>query len=64
MRNIKNPIKNNRGQIVVEYVLLIVVAVTLAFLVAQTLTSRNVDSPGYLIQKWQAIWVAIGKDTP
>ena len=55
---------NRKGQIVVEYVLLMVVAVGLsAFLVSQ-LVSRNPDEPGVLVTKWSSILKAIGDDTP
>lgn len=55
---------NKKGQIVVEYVLLLVVAVGLsAFLVSQ-LVSRNRDEPGILVAKWYAIQKVIGDDVP
>jgi len=55
---------NKKGQIVVEYVLLLVIAVSLsAFLVSQ-LVSRNPDEPGILVAKWHAIMKVIGDDLP
>ncbi|HEX7673091.1 MAG TPA: hypothetical protein VF412_02915 [Bdellovibrio sp.] len=55
---------NNRGQIVVEYVLLLVLAVALATLLAKQLVSRDVDNGGILTVKWHKIMVAIGADIP
>ena len=54
-----------KGQIVVEYVLLLSIAVTIALLIVTTLVKRDADDPtksGALIQKWKQIQDAIGKD--
>lgn len=56
--------KTESGQIVVEYVLLLVVAVSLAFLIGNTIGKRDPESPGFLIQKWKTVWEAIGRDNP
>lgn len=55
---------NKKGQIVVEYVLLLVIAVSLAALLISQLVSRNPDSPGLLINKWQSILKVIADDIP
>jgi hypothetical protein len=47
---------------VVEYVLLLMVAVGIAILVANLLVSRNPDSPGVLTGTWNLINAAIGQD--
>lgn len=54
---------NQRGQIVVEYVLLLMIAVLLAFVITTTLVSRDPNSPGFLIAKWYQILQTIGGDT-
>ena len=55
---------NKKGQVVVEYVLLLVIAVTIsAFLVSQ-LASRNSDEPGIIVSKWHQILSVIGDDRP
>jgi len=54
---------NNRGQIVVEYVLLLVVGITVAFAISSTMVSRNVESPGFLIAKWARLLGVVGADT-
>ncbi len=53
----------SRGQIVVEYVLLLVVGVSIAALITTTVVSRNPDSPGFLVQKWVDMIKLIGEDT-
>ncbi|MBO9667559.1 MAG: hypothetical protein J7501_12190 [Bdellovibrio sp.] len=55
---------NNRGQIVVEYVLLLVVAVGLAALLVSQLVSRNADDPGVLTLKWHELLKTVGDDLP
>jgi hypothetical protein len=52
-----------RGQIVVEYVLLLVIAVTIAALLISQLVSRG-DEPGIIVAKWHAILKVIGDDNP
>jgi len=56
-------LRGQGGQIIVEYVLLLVVGVGLAILITSTIVSRNPDSPGFLVKKWFDIIEAIGKDT-
>ena len=50
------------GQIVVEYALLLVVGITVASLVISVMVSRNPESPGFLIAKWDQIIRTIGQD--
>lgn len=56
--------RNNRGQVIVEYVLLMVIAVAVAALITKELVQRNPDDPGILIQKWDAMLKEIGQDLP
>jgi hypothetical protein len=51
------------GQIVVEYVLLLVVGVSLAALITTTVVSRNPENPGFLIRKWIDLIKLVGEDT-
>lgn len=53
---------NRRGQIVVEYVLLLVIGVSLAFLITSQMVSRSSENTGFLVKKWIAIIKAIGSD--
>lgn len=55
---------NQRGQIVVEYVLLMVIAVGLAALLISQLVDRDPESPGVLVAKWHSILQAVGDDIP
>lgn len=50
------------GQIVVEYVLLLVVAVSIASIIVFKVASRNPDNPGFIVAKWQEILQFIGDD--
>ena len=52
----------SQGQIVIEYVLLMIVAVLLAAMLVSQVVSRNTESPGFLIKKWDQIVRTIGSD--
>lgn len=60
----KKSLRNRRGQVVVEYVLLLVIAVGVAALITKELVKRDPDNPGILVQKWDEIIKEIGKDLP
>lgn len=60
----KNWQPEQAGQVVVEYVLLLVVAVALATIVVVQVVQRDPDNLGFLIQKWSDIQKAIGADDP
>lgn len=55
---------NQKGQVVIEYVLLLIVGVSLAALITTLMVSRNPSSPGFLIVKWTEIIKVIGDDYP
>lgn len=55
-------VRSRRGQVVVEYTLLLVVGVAVAFLISSVMVSRAADSPGFLIVKWYQIIQSIGAD--
>ncbi len=61
---IQIPLRNSRGQVIVEYVLLLLIAVSIAALVVKQLGSRNPDEPGLIIVKWQQVLQAVAKDLP
>lgn len=50
------------GQIIFEFVLLIVVCLTLITLISSRIVSRDPNSPGLLISKWSELSQAIGSD--
>jgi uncharacterized protein (UPF0333 family) len=60
----KVSISNKRGQVVVEYVLLLVIAVAVAASISRQLVSRDGDNPGILVDKWNSILQTIGNDIP
>lgn len=45
-----------------EYILLLVVGVSVAALITSRMVNRNPENPGFLIVKWVQIIQAIGKD--
>ncbi len=57
-------LNNKRGQVVVEYVLLLVIAVAVAALITKELVRRDPESPGVLIKKWDDILKEVGNDLP
>jgi hypothetical protein len=52
------------GQVVVEYVLLLVIAVGIAGLVLRGCVSRNENQAGVVIQLWDQMLKFIGSDIP
>jgi uncharacterized protein (UPF0333 family) len=50
------------GQIVLEYILLLIVGVAIAALITSRMVSRNQDNPGFMITKWMKIIQTIGAD--
>jgi len=56
---------SERGQIVVEYVLLLAISLTIAMIIVSQLVKRDTTDPtnsGSLILKWQAIQNSIAND--
>ncbi len=50
------------GQIIVEYVLLLAIAVIVAALITRTMISPDPNSPGFILKTWDEIVKAIGSD--
>ncbi|MBX2995703.1 MAG: hypothetical protein KF681_12810 [Bdellovibrionaceae bacterium] len=55
---------SERGQVIIEYVLLMVVALGLAAMIMKSVVSRDTSSPGFLMKKWQSLVEQIGADDP
>lgn len=55
-------LSTSNGQVIVEYILLLVIAVAIAVLMTSTMVSRSADSPGFIVVKWMQILETIGKD--
>lgn len=53
-----------RGQVVVEYVLLLIVAVSLALLMTRMMVRRDPADPGFVIRAWQQILNEVAQDQP
>lgn len=49
---------------VVEYVLLLIIAVSMATILINLFVSRNQDEPGILVRKWYEMQSEVGKDLP
>lgn len=54
--------QSQAGQIVVEYILLLAIAVSIAVLMTRTLISRTEGDEGFVITTWQALIDEIGAD--
>jgi hypothetical protein len=50
------------GQLVVEYVLLLAVAVVIAALITKTMVGTDPAKPGFVLTAWQSIVTTIGAD--
>lgn len=60
------PRQRQRGQLVFEYILLLLIAVSMAFIVRNRLTRTGAgpEQSGSLIQLWRGIVQTIGEDQP
>ncbi len=58
----KGSLKDSSGQIVVEYILLLVIGVAVAVLITTLMVSRDPNSTGFMIQKWNALLQTIAAD--
>lgn len=54
--------RQDRGQVVIEYVLLLIVVVSIATALTVGLASRQQGSEGSLMKFWKGIIIAIGED--
>ena len=65
MQSLKKPLfKNQYGQVIIEYVLLLSFAATLGVIIVTQISrkSENLDESGALIRAWHKMLVAIGDD--
>jgi hypothetical protein len=58
--------KNQSGQILIEYILLLLMTVSVAMILTKGLVGRrdSAESSGVLIKSWHKIITAIGNDLP
>lgn len=60
----KSIYKNKSGQVLIEYLLLMVIAIGCVTLLTKQLVDRNSSSPGMIIKAWDGILKNIGRDIP
>ena len=58
----QSALRNQRGQIVVEYVLLLVIGVVIATTMTTLMVSRSPESPGFVVVRWLQVIQTIGQD--
>ena len=51
-----------RGQVAVEYILLVSVAVIVALIITTTMVSRESGNEGFLIKAWRVMLDTLGAD--
>lgn len=55
---------SERGQVIIEYVLLMLVALGIATFIMKSMVSRNADDAGFLMKKWQTLIEQVASDDP
>ncbi len=60
----KSIYKNKSGQVLVEYLLLMVIGIGCVTLLTKQLVDRNSADPGMIIKAWDGILKNIGEDIP
>lgn len=53
---------SQRGQIVFEFILLMVISITIATMVSKKMVSRDPGDPGFLVSAWARMSQAVGSD--
>lgn len=56
--------RQQQGQIIIEYILLLVVIVGLGAFILRAMVSRDEENPGFLIEQWSDVIKQIGEDDP
>jgi hypothetical protein len=56
--------KRQAGQVVIEYILLMVVMAGIGAFLVRSFASRNIDEPGMIVAKWNQILQFIAQDNP
>ena len=60
----KSRLLTRSGQVVIEYVLLLVIVSSVGAFLIKSLVSRSPDDTGILVKKWNAILQVIANDNP
>ena len=58
----KTILRQNRGQLIVEYILLIFIVVSICTILTRTLVGRGDDQAGLVIVKWSQLLQMVGSD--
>ncbi|MCX7978570.1 MAG: hypothetical protein N2578_06155 [Bdellovibrionaceae bacterium] len=56
--------QSRKGQVLVEYFLLLVIVVAIATLMTREFASRDSDDPGILVKRWRQVANKIADDHP
>lgn len=56
--------RNKRGQVIVEYLLIMVLMVAIAAALTKRLVGRSESDQGVIVRAWSRIITAIGNDLP
>lgn len=56
--------RHQRGQIVIEYILLLIITVAIGAILVRGLANRSEGETGLVVDKWRSIQEEIGKDLP
>lgn len=54
--------KHDSGQVIVEYILLMIVVVGIAAVILRGVVHRDKNEPGFLIKAWNELVQTIGED--
>ncbi len=57
-------LKRQSGQVVIEYVLILVVLVTIGTFIVSRMIGRDPQEPGFVIASWNSIAGVIANDNP
>lgn len=57
-------LKKQSGQVIIEYVLILVVLVTIGTFIVSRMIGRDPQEPGFVIANWNAIAQVIASDNP
>ena len=61
-REEKKKLLSQRGQIIVEYIFITMIAITIALIITTQTIKRDKNNPGFIVAKWYNILKSIGED--
>lgn len=57
-------LRSNKGQVLVEYILLMVITISFATILIKSLVSREDGNRGMVIKQWDTLLKKLGNDVP